>query len=93
MLENPDPADWLNWRRTLDGWGYSPLDQITTENVHQLQLADGNPPEEVRVEASQEIIQASALREVLRSEGMLNDSAPSGPATTPHLQAWIDGDL
>jgi alcohol dehydrogenase (cytochrome c) len=26
MLENPDPADWLNWRRTLDGLGYSPLD-------------------------------------------------------------------
>ncbi len=21
MLENPAPADWLNWRRTLDGWG------------------------------------------------------------------------
>jgi len=38
MLQDPDPADWLNWRRTLDGWGYSPLDQITTENVHQLQL-------------------------------------------------------
>ena len=38
MLENPDPADWLNWRRTLDGWGYSPLDQINTVNVHQLQL-------------------------------------------------------
>ena len=38
MLQNPDPADWLNWRRTLDGWGYSPLNQINTENVHQLQL-------------------------------------------------------
>ena len=38
MLQNPDPADWLNWRRTLDGWGYSPLDQINTDNVHQLQL-------------------------------------------------------
>ena len=38
MLENPDPADWLNYRRTLDGWGYSPLDQINRENVHQLQL-------------------------------------------------------
>ena len=38
MLENPDPADWLNWRRTLDGWGYSPLDQITTDNAHRLQL-------------------------------------------------------
>ena len=38
MLENPDPSDWLNWRRTLDGWGYSPLDQINTDNVDQLQL-------------------------------------------------------
>ena len=38
MLQDPDPADWLNWRRTLDGWGYSPLDQINTDNVHQLQL-------------------------------------------------------
>ena len=39
MLQNPDPADWLNWRRTLDGWGYSPLDQIDRGNVHRLQLA------------------------------------------------------
>ena len=38
MLQDPDPADWLSWRRTLDGWGYSPLDQINTDNVHQLQL-------------------------------------------------------
>ena len=38
MLQNPDQADWLNWRRTLDGWGYSPLDQINTENVYQLGL-------------------------------------------------------
>ncbi len=22
MLHDPDPADWLNWRRTLDGWGF-----------------------------------------------------------------------
>src|SRR5262245_36170192 len=39
MLLNPDPADWPNWRRTLDGWGYSPLKQINTQNAHQLQLA------------------------------------------------------
>ena len=32
MLQNPDPSDWLSWRRTLDGWGYSPLDQIDTSN-------------------------------------------------------------
>ncbi|HSG34606.1 MAG TPA: hypothetical protein VLA37_08720, partial [Sphingomonadaceae bacterium] len=28
MLQDPDPADWLNWRRTLDSQGYSPLDEI-----------------------------------------------------------------
>jgi alcohol dehydrogenase (cytochrome c) len=39
MLLNPDPGDWLNFRRTLDGWGYSPLNQINKQNVHQLQLA------------------------------------------------------
>ena len=38
MLENPGSGDWLNYRRTLDGWGYSPLDQINRDNVHQLQL-------------------------------------------------------
>ena len=43
MLQDPDPADWLNWRRTLDGWGYSLLDQIDRGNVHELQLAWGWP--------------------------------------------------
>ena len=38
MLQEPDPADWLMWRRTLDGWGYSPLDQITRENVSELRM-------------------------------------------------------
>lgn len=39
MLRDPPPGDWLNWRRTDDAWGYSPLDQITSDNVAQLQLA------------------------------------------------------
>jgi PQQ-dependent dehydrogenase (methanol/ethanol family) len=39
MLQKPSPNDWLMWRRTLDGWGYSPLNQITRANVGQLRLA------------------------------------------------------
>jgi alcohol dehydrogenase (cytochrome c) len=39
MLLNPDPNEWINWRRTLDGWGYSPLKQVTKENAHRLRLA------------------------------------------------------
>src|SRR6266568_1654625 len=39
MLENPSPADWINWRRTQDAWGFSPLNQINKQNVGRLQLA------------------------------------------------------
>ena len=39
ILQDPDPADWPMWRRTLDGWGYSPLDQVDRDNVDQLRLA------------------------------------------------------
>ena len=37
-LQDPSPDDWLMWRRTLDGWGYSPLDQIDRENVGALRM-------------------------------------------------------
>jgi alcohol dehydrogenase (cytochrome c) len=35
-LANPEPGNWLTHRRTYDGQGHSPLDQITTENVSGL---------------------------------------------------------
>jgi len=38
-LKNPEPGNWLQIRGTYDGWGYSPLDQISAKNVKQLQLA------------------------------------------------------
>ena len=43
MLQDPDPADWLMWRRTLDHWGHSPLDQIDAGNVDDLELAWSRP--------------------------------------------------
>ncbi len=35
-LRAGDPSDWLMYRRTYDSHGYSPLDQITRENVADL---------------------------------------------------------
>src|SRR5438094_4572549 len=35
-LKKPEDGDWLMVRRTYDGWGYSPLEQITTKNVEKL---------------------------------------------------------
>jgi alcohol dehydrogenase (cytochrome c) len=38
-LADPPAEDWLHWRGNPGSWGYSELSQITTENVHRLQLA------------------------------------------------------
>ena len=38
MLRDPAPEDWPMWRRTHDGWGYSPLDRIDRGNVGDLRM-------------------------------------------------------
>ena len=30
VLHDPDPDDWINWRRTLDGWGFRSRCLITS---------------------------------------------------------------
>jgi hypothetical protein len=35
-LRKPDDQDWLMIRRTYDGWGFSPLSDITPANVQRL---------------------------------------------------------
>jgi alcohol dehydrogenase (cytochrome c) len=38
MLAHPSDAEWLMYRRNYQGWSYSPLSQINTHNVKNLQL-------------------------------------------------------
>src|SRR5580704_1462256 len=38
-LTKPEDSDWAMVRRTYDGWGYSPLAQITPQNVKRLEPA------------------------------------------------------
>jgi alcohol dehydrogenase (cytochrome c) len=35
-LLNPEPGNWMHYRRTYDGQGYSPLDKINASNVQDL---------------------------------------------------------
>lgn len=39
VLQHPPDSDWLMWRRTYSGLGFSPLDQIKKSNVNVLHLA------------------------------------------------------
>ena len=38
-LRSPPSGDWLHWRGNPGTWGYSPLNQINSDNVRGLQLA------------------------------------------------------
>ncbi len=38
MLREPDPGDWLMYRRSYDGQSFSPLDKINRGNVKDLEL-------------------------------------------------------
>ena len=38
-LRNPPPGDWLLWRRTYSDTGFSPLRQITRQNVEELRVS------------------------------------------------------
>ena len=35
-LEKPEDANWLQYRRTYDSWGYSPLSQVNAGNVKDM---------------------------------------------------------
>jgi hypothetical protein len=39
-LTNPEPGNWMLYRRTYDGQGFSPLDKINTTNVKNLARSD-----------------------------------------------------
>ncbi|MBB6093491.1 alcohol dehydrogenase (cytochrome c) [Povalibacter uvarum] len=38
-LRSPSSSDWLMWRRTYDGFGFSPLKQIDRRNAKDLRIA------------------------------------------------------
>ena len=55
-LRNPEPGNWLMFRRTYDGWGYSPLAQITAASVADLKLVWTVRTGEVRAHQSSPIV-------------------------------------
>ena len=60
-LKNPEDGNWLMVRRTYDGWGYSPLEQITPANVARLKPAWVFSTGEARVHESAPIVNNGAM--------------------------------
>jgi alcohol dehydrogenase (cytochrome c) len=55
-LKSPEDGNWLMIRRTYDGWGYSPLTEITPDNVKRLRLLWAFSTGETRVHQAAPII-------------------------------------
>ena len=60
-LLQPEDANWLMIRRTYDGWGYSPLDQISTSNVAQLKPVWSLPTGVDRVHEAAPIVNGGVM--------------------------------
>ena len=56
QLKNPEAGNWLMIRRTYDGWGYSPLNQINVQNVSKLRPVWSFATGEARVHESAPIV-------------------------------------
>jgi len=56
LLTNPEDSDWLMIRRTYNGWGYSPLGEITPDNIDGLRPVWGFSTGEERAHEAPPII-------------------------------------
>jgi alcohol dehydrogenase (cytochrome c) len=60
-LRKPDDDEWLMIRRTYDGWGFSPLRQITTANVARLKPVWNIMTGEGRVHEAAPVVNGGAM--------------------------------
>jgi alcohol dehydrogenase (cytochrome c) len=60
-LKKPADGDWLMIRRTYNGWGYSPLNQINTTNVSKLRLVWSTITGESRVHEAAPLINNGSM--------------------------------
>src|SRR5579871_1189294 len=77
-LLKPDDGDWLMIRRTYDGWGYSPLEQINTRTVGGLKQVWMVETGESRVHESAPIVNRGVMFVTTPNNQVLALDAKSG---------------
>src|SRR5258708_4908617 len=77
-LLHPEDNNWLMIRRTYDGWGYSPLDQITPTNVARLRPVWVFSTAEARVHESAPIVNNGVMFVTTPNNQVIAIDATSG---------------
>ena len=60
-LLKPEEQNWLMIRRTYDGWGFSPLAEIKTDNVSRLQQVWRVSTDELKVHEAAPIVNGGVM--------------------------------
>jgi alcohol dehydrogenase (cytochrome c) len=60
-LLKPEEQNWLMIRRTYDGWGFSPLAEITKDNVGRLQQVWRVPTDELKVHEAAPVVNGGVM--------------------------------
>jgi alcohol dehydrogenase (cytochrome c) len=77
-LAKPEDNNWLMIRRTYDGWGYSPLEQITPANVAKLKPVWVFSTGEARVHESAPIVNNGVMFVTTPNNQVIAIDATSG---------------
>jgi alcohol dehydrogenase (cytochrome c) len=92
-LKHPEDGNWLMIRRTYDGWGYSPLDQITPANVAQLKPVWVFATGETRAHESAPIVNNGVLFVTTPMNQVIAIDAKSGNVLWRYRRKRPDGAL
>src|SRR5689334_164301 len=76
-LANPSPNDWLSFSRTYDDQRFSPLNQITRQNVGQLRMAWSRGMPAGTVESTP-LVRGGTMYVMTSTGGMQALNAPTG---------------
>jgi alcohol dehydrogenase (cytochrome c) len=90
-LKHPEDGNWLMIRRTYDGWGYSPLEEITPANVARLKPVWGFSTGETRAHESAPIVNNGVMFVTTPMNQVIAIDAKSGTLLWRYRRKRPDG--
>ena len=90
-LLNPEDENWLSIRRTYNGWGYSPLNEITPENVTRLRPVWGFATGETRVHESAPVVNNGVMFVTTPNNQVIALNAETGDVLWRHRRTRPEG--
>lgn len=90
-LQHPDAGDWLMYRRTYDGTGFSPLKQITPSNIAKLSLAWSLSTDQVEAHETTPIVNHGRMFITTPGNNVVALDAKTGTQLWRYAKKYPDG--